>query len=240
MNLSIYDLSYEYIKRNWPTGFEASNKDKVDVKKALEAVLADSFTADEMMDIIDNTYPTKMAINPKDVFNSVVGAFPDKPKQDLNLIKPNKFYWHPQLRILPAAPMRVLDYDTGIITKVDQPYFMEMRASYTVKDLAEYYMRQTVKVTVGFAPMNQVIGSMNHLLSNHSIDTVLFMIDAAANYIREGDRRPLKSPLDIQEFLVEARGMLSEKMTAEIESGDDKIVPKQRVPLGGGRSQTTE
>ncbi|MNQ61057.1 hypothetical protein D3C85_753630 [compost metagenome] len=240
MNLSIYDLSYEYMKRNWPTGFTATNEDKVSIKKGLEAVLQDRFTAEEMMDIIDNSPVNKMAINPKDVFQSVVAAFPDKPRQDLNLIKPNKFYWHPQLRILPPAPQRVLDYDTGIITKVEQPYFMEMKASYTARDLAEYYVRQTTKIGAFITSMNQIVGSMNHLLNNHSIDTVLFMIDAATNYIREGDRRPLKSPLDIQDFLVEARGMLSEKMTAEIESGDDKIVPKQRIPLGGGRSETAE
>jgi len=57
------------------------------------------------------------------------------------------------------------------------------------------------------------------------------MIDASSNFIKSEDYAPFTSPLGVQDYEREARHLIGEKITEERTAGDDRIVPRRRVPL---------
>ena len=217
--LSLYDLTYGYLKHYYKDPRPIDEGVKKCVMKDFKELLDEGWTAEEITKVIKENDGKPHALLKMNF---------SRTKAE-NLLKTSEFYWHPQLRITPGPPQRVVDYNTGSITKVEEEHFLEMRASYTLNDLLDYYCKQHGNIKD--AQVNKYRGALKYVLDNHNIDTVLFMIDASANYIKAEDMMPLKSPLDIADYEREARHMLGEKITEEKQAGDDRVVPRRRVPL---------
>lgn len=230
MTISVYDLTYGYLKKY----HEGEVTDKVVTK-----------TMKSFIEILDRGVTDKMMIEKMKTKRTTLDEFvkmfsKSKPSSlEKNFLKSDKFYWHPQLRCMPGPPQRVIDYDTGTIKKIEEQHFLEMRASYTLEDLYFYYIRQHGEPET-LNEVNKYKGGLRYLLSQYSLDTILFMIDASANHIRSEDYQPLKSPLDIADYSLEAQRALGEKITEERMAGDDVITPKQRVPIHRGRSKASK
>lgn len=220
--LSLYDLAYGYLKT-----YCGDEPDKTEVLNSIKKWLDAGWTAEELVKIMKS-------FKGKPYTHLVYHMTKNKPKS-INLLKTETFYWHPQLRITPGAPVRHVDYDTGQITKVEEEHFLEMRASYTLEDMLAYYEKSHGETASG--KRNKYLGGLKYLLTNHSIDTVLFMIDASTNFVKAEDLAPLSSPLDMDNYEREARHAMGEKITEEKQAGDDRIVPRRRVPLHRGRSK---
>ena len=221
MKVSALDLAYEYTKKYIP---EPTNAQKRDVLDEIEYLLDKGWTAEEITKHCDGSK------------GSPIEELKGKQREKENLLKAGTFYYHNELRIFPGAPKRIIDYNTGVITKVDEPHFLEMRASYSYDDLIDYYFKQHGEIHPN--KHKRAAGAFAYLLKNYSLETVLFMIDQAANFIKEEDAEPLDSPLGIEAYHRAAIEVIGEKMTEERLAGDDKVVPRRRVPLGRGRSQT--
>lgn len=220
--LSLYDLAYGYLK-----SYCGDEPSKTEVLRSIKKWLGQGWTAEEIVDAMKK-------FKGKPYTHLVYHFVKHKPKQK-NLLKADTFYWHPQLRITPGAPKRYLDYNTGEIIKIEEDYFLEMNASYTLDDMLQYFIKQHGAIPGN--KYNRYLGGLQYLLQNRSIDTVLFMIDASANYVKAEDYAPLSSPLDMEKYEQEARHAMGEKITEEKQAGDDRVVPRRRVPLHRRRSE---
>jgi hypothetical protein len=225
--LSLYDITYGYLKKYYRG--DVNDNTVMDTMEGFKKALEKGWTEKEIIQAI------KTFNKGGSSHDSLMRYFSKMNPKDRNLLKADTFYWHSQLRITPGAPKRVVDYDSGEIKKVDEPHFLEMRASYTMDDLLAYYELQHGEVEDH--QRNKYRGALKYVLNNYSIDTVLFMIDASANFIKAEDYEPLGSPLGIQDYARQAQHLIGEKITEERTAGDDKIVPRKRLPLHRGRSK---
>ena len=98
-----------------------------------------------------------------------------------SLTKPNRFYYHHTLQITSKPP----HYDAKLRKEVIEPYFMEMRIRYTMKDLVDYFYR---KLNIDTELMDEKRDSarMQALLKKYeklsfisALDFVLSLIDYA-------------------------------------------------------------
>lgn len=221
---SVYDLAYWYLQTFFPNE-ELTKREKKQVIDEMRAILDEGWTSKEIREVLEKE-------GVKTLFPSAL--FRDRKPSVWNLLDSNAFYLHPQLRIMPGPPKRIIDYNKGTIKKITEPYFLEMRASYTLNDLVRYYEDQhNLKLTDD--EREQCRGAFRYLLKNFSVDEILFMIDVAANHIRDHDLPPLENPLELKKFAKEAREEINAKRTEERLAGNDRIVPRKRVPLGRRR-----
>lgn len=219
---SIFDLAFTYIQRFYDE--EPSKEEKVRILTEFEDLLFYGWTTE---DIIKHLRGFQVRFP---------GQRPDLPKlfsklhpSSSNLLKPNTNYHHNELRLMPGPPKRELDYNTGEIKKISEDYFLEIRASYTIENLVDYFVKQFDLPANGDS-FKRYIGGFKYLLKTYNIDTVLFMIDAAANlaYSEDKNRRDF-NPLSLAEYRHTAETAMMNKQTEIKLSGDDKIVPRKRV-----------
>lgn len=175
---------------------------------------------------------------------SIPEMFKGLRRNKTNLLVQGIYYYHNQLRIHPPAPKRSLDLNTGEIIKGDDEYYLEMRASYTIENLTDYF----IKRSDGKAPQSEhkrFIGSFQYLLKSYSIEQVLFMIDAFVNEVESGDVYEKNfSPLTVKDYARDGEERLGQRRTEITMAGEDRIVPRRRVlsfrggvPTGGHLSQ---
>lgn len=145
-----------------------------------------------------------------------------------NLLNSRRFYYHNALRLTAAAPKRVINYDTGDIISVNEPYFLEMKASFNVDDLVEYYVRhikpQTMQDTV-----SRYKGVFGYLLKSYDVEAILFMVDALVNHVLSNDAKKPSTPFDCEKYYDEAREMRDKKKTEAVLSGGNEVVRKKRT-----------
>lgn len=219
---SIFDLSFTFIERFYDE--EPPKEEKIQIIRDFEELLIYGWTLDEIQKVLR----TFIAKHPN--------VRPDIPKlfskvncKRANLLTQGVFYYHNQLRITPGPPKRDLDYNTGEIIRIDEEFFLEIRASYTIDDLADYYIYQ-LAITPSVQERTRLIGAIRYLLKQYPIDLLLFMIDQATNYLQYGDKsRRDYNPLNLSDYRGEAEGAMNEKATETKLSGDDRIVPRKRV-----------
>lgn len=207
MAMSAYDLAHTYFTTYRKPNLVASDENKKRVLTRIEELLDSGWTE---YDII-NRWLDK-----------------DASPSGGNLLRSSEFYWHNQLRLMPGPARMELDIDTGTISHVREPWFLEMRASYTVDDMLDHYLR-LFGLARGQVNVNKHLGTFRHLLTRHDVDLLLFMIDACVNGRKDGDEGPPLDPIVVGEYLREAESALNRKITENRNVGSDKIVPKQRA-----------
>lgn len=212
--LSIYDLAFSYINKNYT---EISNNDKINIINKISEVLNNGSTSNDISNRIKKSSGCDREYN----------KFFDSIKSNGNLLKPNKFYYHNELRIVPGAPLREWNINTGQIENVTQEYYLEMKASYTIDDIINYIKRKEF-LSRTLVDINRAKGSINFLLKRYDVDYLLFMIDTV-NDIYSGKQKFARSLVEMAEFDDEAKYNYEQRITESKINGDDKITPKKRI-----------
>ncbi len=216
--VSIYDLVYDYIEKFFQDE-RLTKEEKKTIHRGIKKLLALGWCSEEIQRVFKQ-FKGKPTLD-------VERLFKGKKKSSINLIHPNIFYYHNDLRLTCAPPKREMDYETGEIRSVNEPYFLEMKASYTVENLVDYYLRQVG--THHKKDVNRFIGSFKWLLKSYKVEEILFMIDACVNTAKSEDLSLPESPLDIQKHHRIALENWNLKRTHTIQAGGNKIVRKKRT-----------
>lgn len=223
MTLSVYDLVHEYIRIFFPKK-KLTKEQKKRIRQEINELLDKGWCADEIIEgflSYKKRYPNASTM-------LVTTMFTTRTKKKINLLKPGKFYYHNDLRLTSPPPRKEIDYDSGEIKTISEPYFLEMRADYTIDDLTDYYIRQ-FRLKPNMNDRKRYRGSLLYLLKQDSLEKLLFMIDATANHCQAEDRSAPRTPLDITEQKKDALEARSAKITETALAGGKKIVRKKRV-----------
>lgn len=213
-SLSVFDLAFDFINRNYTSIDDAT---KVYIIKEIREVLIHGVTYKDIN--------TKIQICPcvdqdyKKYFRSIKAT-------STNLIDPQLFYYHNQLRVFPDAPVRTLNPNTGIIDKKEFEYFLEIKASYTVDDLIEYLGSKQSLANVA-SNRSKLIGGLKFLLTKYDADFLLFLIDSLCiSY--DNQKRKAKNIFEIEDFIEEAKFNHNMKLSESAINGTNKITPRKR------------
>lgn len=227
---SIFDLGFAFIQRFYDS--EPAQEEKKRIINEFSDLLLDGWTAEDIIKTL-RTFQMKYPGTRPDLYQ----LFGKVSQTGYNLLYPGCFYYHNQLRIIPGPPKRELDYNTGQIIKIEEPFFLEMRASYTLDNLVDYFIAQ-FHLDVTIDDRKRYAGGFKYLLKNYNIDTILFMIDAASNYAYSEDMNQRDfNVLQLQDYRTKAEHAIGQKRTENKISGDDRIVPRKRVlTFRGGSS----
>jgi len=161
----------------------------------------------------------------------LITFFAGREKRSNNLLRCNTYYFHNILRNIPKPPVSEVDYEAGTITKTSEPYYLEMRASFSLDDLYDYYLsHESLYDKTGLNP-KKIRGGLEWLVRQYGLELVLYMINIAADALISNDQPPLDSVMDIQDYLRFAKEALQSRITDVKMTGDDKIVPKKRIRL---------
>lgn len=218
MKVSVYDLAYNYIKINELT---MDGNSKRNLINTIRGVL-------------------NGGANSIDVVRKIKGGNKNNQEHDLffksikstgNLLTnknsdEDRVYYHNELRLIPNAPMKCLDINTGEIETVYQEYFLEMRAGYTVNNLWEYIKKKEFLANT-MENEARAKGSLKFLTGKYDVDYLLFLIDTA-NEMYGCNLRYARNILDISDFEKEAKENYQRRITECAISDTDKIVYKKR------------
>lgn len=213
MSASLYDIAFLYISKNYT---EINTNEKRNVINAVRVALKNGAIADELISKVNKIKDNNKS--PFQFFNI---------NSNGNLLDPDKFYFHNELRIFPPPPIRYWDIDTGNITSNHQEYFLEMKASYTTNDIV-FYLSKKESLTKALQDRNRAIGSINFLLKKYDIDFLLFLFDTA-NDIYTSKQKYIRSLIEISEFEDEAKTNYEQKITESKISGQNVVVTRKRV-----------
>jgi hypothetical protein len=220
--LSVFDLAFHYIERFYDE--EPSTEEKRQILQEFEDLFAFGWTMKDINKVMRHFIAGNPNVRP-----NIAQLFSKVYRTHQNLISPDKFYYHNQLRITPGPPVRHLDINTGEIKKIEEAHYLEMRASYTIEDMIDYYVKQ-FGLNANADERKRLIGSFKYMLKSHEIESLLFMIDVAINtvYSEDMDRNGF-NVFKLADYRTAAELQLGEKRTENTLSGDDRIVPRKRV-----------
>ena len=121
--------------------------------------------------------------------NEILGAFYDNRKlniqifktpynkEDRNIIIQGEIYYHKELKIMAKPPTINLDIEKGTMVSSKQEYFLEQRASYTIKDLVRYFYSRGM-ADVSEYNYHRMKGFLLFKVKQFGIDMTLFMLEA--------------------------------------------------------------
>lgn len=216
---SMYDLAFHFIQDFYGASCPQETKEKV---------------LDEIVDLLYRGFTSgEIARRWKTYRREYPGSIPDfqtlyaKDPEEENLLTPDKMYYHNALILIPPPPKRTFDPESGEIHKENHPYFLEIRASFTIRELVEYYVR-SFSLTPDEEDLHQYEGAMKWLLKYHDVEQILFMIDVAANLCRSEDLEPIP-PVRLREYRRDAENIRLTKITELRAMGEERIVPRKRA-----------
>lgn len=147
-------------------------------------------------------------------------------RSEEELITLGRFYLHPILHETPKPAMIVMDYKTMEQKKLPtEKFYLEIVESFKVSDLLNYYyMKNQMDEMPGTSHTTQ----MKNLLTDYSLDMILYMIDASAMsiYDDENNKRSARTPAYLTDFIEESQELIDRRKNILIEGGLDKIVPR--------------
>lgn len=222
---SVYDLAIDYII-NFYTRLP-SNKEKKIVIHKFEQYLSEGWNQIEIFEHLEVIKKNEHLRN--DCYLDKALKLYKKDLKLRNLIDPEEIHYHNELRIFPGRKVVKIDYNSGTFIPTETKTFLEMRASYTVKNLYEYFISKENMYIKDLVDKKQFVGAFNWLLSKFEIDDILFMIDKANSKVNNDPTSlKLKHPLDLKQFIEEGRKALTSKKNALIYNGADTIIYKDR------------
>ena len=218
--ISLYDLAFEYVAISF-TNRDPSKKEKQTAIDEISTLLGNGYSAKSISVALDKIKSDNTAITPG---KTLIQIFQGLSVPKTNLLSPDMFYYHNELRIMPPPPTITIDYNLGTISKTIAENFLEMKASYSIDDLHNYYIKQ-----MRVQPSNNFNGALQWLVKKYGIDITLFAIDIAANYFSSEDLPPPNNPFCIMEYVDKAKQTCNYKVTETKALGEDRIVPKRRI-----------
>lgn len=209
---SVYDLAAFYI--NLFVGRPVNENELEYIVNTFSAILDKGYTLQECVTILRENVGNK---NFKIMqINGYTCSFE-------NIIKQSQIYYHKELRIQPKPAISDIDYNTGAMVSTKQEYFVEIAASYTIKDLMKYLLSFSFVNTYQWQ-YSRLKGLMEHYIKKYGIDIVLFMFEAIADNIEDEE-------FDFNKFdnyYQIAKTYMNNVVNNCIANGGDKIVRKTR------------
>lgn len=212
--MSVFDLAFNFINKNYTSIDDVT---KIEIIKEIRGILLNGCTYQDVNNKIQNCSCSNQSY--KEYFRSIKAS-------SVNLIDPQMFYYHSELRVFPEPPKRTLNPNTGIIEKEEFEYFLEIKASYTIDDLINYLSTKSAFTNI-INNRNKLIGSIKFLLNKYNIDFLLFLIDALV-VIFDNQKRKAKSIFEIEDFIEEAKINYNMKVNESAINGTDKVTPRKR------------
>jgi hypothetical protein len=166
--------------------------------------------------------------NMEDILNYFKVAYKkSEVKRDPNnLLEPGKFYFHPALQVAPPPPV-VYQLDDGTFKSSydDEPFFLEIKESFTWDDLVGYFYKVMELDGEGFKDRD--MGAFKHIMKgNVNLDLILYTIDEARFQAEDvGKPRP-KNPFDIRDYMDEGATVLEDRMNTCYMEGLDHVIPR--------------
>jgi hypothetical protein len=165
-----------------------------------------------------STYPQVVA----NIYH--IGEIMDKIEPPNNLMEPEVFYYHNQLREV-SPPTRIRKNESGQLVRESMPFYLEMKKCYSMKDLLNYWYEQ-----MGITPNDHMVrqdeGKFKYILGNYTIDEVLFAIDAARAIRRDMQLRPLRNAFELDKYMEDGRQQLKAKENVHKMQGINREVKK--------------
>lgn len=127
-----------------------------------------------------------------------------------NLIEKDVFYYHNALRDV-SGPTRILKGEDGRLIRMSEPFYLEIKKRFTLKDLLNYWYT-TMNITPTEHIVRQDEGKFRYLLSNYTLDEILFAIDVSKSIRKEQQLRPLRNAFELDKYIEQAREMLQQKI----------------------------
>lgn len=226
---SIFDLVQDYIDRFYED-VAVDKEEKVAIHREIRRLLRRGWCAEDIQRRfvqVERTPAIRKQVRQR-IGTEVRKLFNQQTPTSQNLLSPSVFYYHNALRLTSKPPKRQFNIDEGTFVRINDPYFLEMRASYTVEELVEYYARQ-FSMKLHRQEYSRYVGSFNWLLGMYDVELILFMIDESANMVKAENYRPPRKPMDIDKYKADAIRTRERKRSEAVVAGVNKIVRRKRT-----------
>lgn len=190
--------------------------------QAIPLLLEKGWTLPDIKHQLDQfayTYP-QVAVN---IYH--IGEIMDKIEPPDNLMESEVFYYHNQLRIV-SPPARIRKNEEGKFERVSEPFYLEMKKRYSMKDLLTYWYQQ-MGISSNDHMVRQDEGKFKYILGNYTIDEVLFAIDAARAIRKDMQLRPLRNAFELDKYIEDGRQQLKAKENTHKMQGINREVKKE-------------
>lgn len=213
----MYDLAAYYIRQCIGKPVNKDYTQKLII--AFNKILANGYTIKDIYDEISRC-------NTNRKFNKFIFT-ERKAGDDSNLMSPNVFYYHKNLKIMPLLDKVDHDINAGTMTSNNDEFYLEQTASYTLNELISYgYSRNAFPTGIAFNE-NRVKGMVRSFINTHGLDIVLFMIESASRSCDTGE--PVKDFTELQNHLQVAQSYLGNSKSNSKYAGGDYVIPRKRT-----------
>lgn len=210
---------------------KAPSSYKITIMKNLEEILGGGMTGEEIeghFDAFKKKHPKpKEAYDIDDIFKWLgVSATKKEVVHDPNnLMKPGAFYYHPALQVAPGPPIvHQLDDGSFVSSYDNEPFFLEMKDSFTYEDLVDYF--HEVMGLKGEGYKQRDVGAFKHMMKSHDLDAMLYTIDAARFYAEDYSKPLPKNPFDVRDYIDEGEATLEGRKNTCYMEGLDRVIPR--------------
>lgn len=185
---------------------------------AIGEILDNGYTYEDVRAEILNTFNT----------NSMFPFYQFKnPSNSGNLLKSGVRYYHKQLNIMNELQPVCHDIDSGTITSQgENEYWIEPRASYTIKELVDYMYSKGMIDMMEFQP-KRMYGLIRNFINQFGIEVVLYMVEHCARVYE--DDKEMFSVRRFETYNSIARSYLEEVKNNCSYSGGADYVPRKRM-----------
>ncbi|RHW32025.1 hypothetical protein [Oceanobacillus profundus] len=220
----IYDLAY-YFTVNVLRKPEHNTARIHNACQSIQNLCGVGWTLDALkaeIDAFQRDYPSLLA----NIYHleEVIG----NKKPPNNLIEEDVFYYHNHLRITSSPSKLVLNKETRQYERVEEEFFLEMKAFFTIEDLLKYWYESNGMRSTNHH-IKQDTGRFKYLLDFYDIDEVLFMIDIAQQQRALFDLRPLTNAFQLEKYVEDARKKIKEKQNIHLLKGINHVIPRKVV-----------
>lgn len=157
-----------------------------------------------------------------------IGEIMDKKEPPNNLLEPDVFYYHSELRNMSQPPRITKDPETGRMVRHSEPFYLEMKQRYSMQELMDYWYKQQ-DITPNEHMLRQDEGKFKYILGNYTLDEVLFSIDVSNILRKERQLRPLRNAFELDKYIEDAREAIQRKQNVHKMQGINREFRRDTV-----------
>jgi hypothetical protein len=157
-----------------------------------------------------------------------IGEIMDKKEPPNNLLEPDVFYYHSELRNMSQPPRITKDPETGRMVRHSEPFYLEMKQRYSMQELMDYWYKQQ-EITPNEHMLRQDEGKFKYILGNYTLDEVLFSIDVSNILRKERQLRPLRNAFELDKYIEDAREAIQRKQNVHKMQGINREFRRDTV-----------
>lgn len=230
------ELFFEKVKqgkRDASGKFPGTSSYKKIVLEDMLNCVSSGFSYDELVSFItqalvdDATCYNMSEYIKKRMFSSKPVVASKQVKNPNECIQVGTFYYHPLLQLTSRPPRFQLNASTMEFETVPmEPFFLEMKDSFTIEELTAYFIAQT---GADDSYPSRYFSQLKKLVDIYGIDLVLYLIDASVAKAREGEVNMPVVPSFMQDNIQDAKNMYMTRKEIAREGGITRVYPRKRT-----------